>query len=57
MSRAELRVAVIEGAPIAADFNALLLEGCRRLDERRRGRPIDSGLTPEPPLTRPATLA
>jgi DNA-binding response OmpR family regulator len=51
------RDAVIEGAPIAADFNALLLEGCRRLDERRRGRPIDSGLTPEPPLTHPATLA
>jgi DNA-binding response OmpR family regulator len=24
------------------DFNALLLEGCRRLDERRRGRPVDS---------------
>jgi len=23
------------------DFNALLLEGCRRLDERRRGKPVD----------------
>ena len=49
------RDAVIEGPSIAADFNALLLEGCRRLDERRRGRPIDS--TPAPPLTRPARLA
>jgi hypothetical protein len=49
------RDAVIEGASIAAEFNALLLEGCRRLDERRRGRPIDS--TPAPPLTRPARLA
>ena len=45
------RDAVIEGTPIAAEFNALLLEGCRRLDERRRGRPVDSGLAPEPPLT------
>jgi DNA-binding response OmpR family regulator len=33
------RGAVVEGMAIAADFNALLLEGCRRLDERRRGRP------------------
>jgi DNA-binding response OmpR family regulator len=32
------RGAVAEGAPISEDFNALLLEGCRRLDERRRGR-------------------
>ena len=49
------RDAVIEVPSIAADFNALLLEGCRRLDERRRGRPIDS--TPAPPLTHPARLA
>jgi DNA-binding response OmpR family regulator len=27
-----------EGLPMSDDFNALLLEGCRRLDERRRGR-------------------
>jgi hypothetical protein len=27
---------------MSEDFNALLLEGCRRLDERRRGRPVDS---------------
>ena len=33
---------VAEGAPIRDDFNALLLEGCRRLDERRRGQPVDS---------------
>jgi DNA-binding response OmpR family regulator len=32
---------VAEGAPMREDFNALLLEGCRRLDERRRGRPVD----------------
>jgi DNA-binding response OmpR family regulator len=51
------RDAVIEGAPVAADFNGLLLEGCRRLDERRRGRPVDLVDTPAPPLTRPARLA
>jgi len=51
------RDAVIEGAPVSADFNALLLEGCRRLDERRRGRPVDLADTPAPPLTRPARLA
>lgn len=28
-----------EGPVFKADFNALLLEGCRRLDERRRGGP------------------
>jgi len=33
---------VAEGAPMSDDFNALLLEGCRRLDERRRGRPPDA---------------
>jgi DNA-binding response OmpR family regulator len=33
------RGAVVDAAPIDADFNGLLLEGCRRLDERRRGRP------------------
>jgi CheY-like chemotaxis protein len=32
---------VAEGAPMRDDFNALLLEGCRRLDERRRGLPVD----------------
>jgi DNA-binding response OmpR family regulator len=40
------RDAVIEGAPISVDFNALLLEGCRRLDERRRGRPVDLAEAP-----------
>jgi hypothetical protein len=33
---------VAEGAPMSGDFNALLLEGCRRLDERRRGRPPEA---------------
>jgi DNA-binding response OmpR family regulator len=33
------RGALAEGLPMSDDFNALLLEGCRRLDERRRGRP------------------
>jgi DNA-binding response OmpR family regulator len=32
------RGAAIDGAALEADFNALLLEGCRLLDERRRGR-------------------
>ena len=32
------RGAAVDGAPIDSDFNALLLEGCRLLDERRRGR-------------------
>jgi DNA-binding response OmpR family regulator len=36
------RDAVVEGPPVQADFNALLLEGCRRLDERRRGRSPDA---------------
>ena len=36
------RGALVEGAPMAADFNALLLEGCRRLDERRRGRALEA---------------
>jgi DNA-binding response OmpR family regulator len=31
------RGALVEGTSVEADFNALLLEGCRRLDERRRG--------------------
>ena len=35
------RGAFAEGLPMSEDFNALLLEGCRRLDERRRGRPVD----------------
>jgi DNA-binding response OmpR family regulator len=33
------RGAVIDAPPIEAEFNGLLLEGCRRLDARRRGRP------------------
>jgi hypothetical protein len=37
------RGALAEGSPLELEFNALLLEGCRRLDERRRGRPVDSG--------------
>jgi len=36
------RGAVVEGPPIEAEFNGLLLEGCRRLDERRRGRPAEA---------------
>jgi CheY-like chemotaxis protein len=36
------RGAIAEGEPITQDFNGLLLEGCRRLDERRRGRPADA---------------
>jgi DNA-binding response OmpR family regulator len=32
------RGALAEGAPLDGDFTALLLEGCRRLDEKRRGR-------------------
>jgi hypothetical protein len=32
------RGAAVDGAPIDSDFNALLLEGCRLLDERRRPR-------------------
>jgi hypothetical protein len=46
------RDAVIEGPPISADFNALLLEGCRRLDERRRGRPVDLAEPPGAPAFR-----
>jgi DNA-binding response OmpR family regulator len=34
--------ALAEGLPMSDDFNALLLEGCRRLDERRRGRTGDN---------------
>ncbi|HSD66762.1 MAG TPA: response regulator, partial [Vicinamibacteria bacterium] len=47
------RGALVEGTSVEADFNALLLEGCRRLDERRRGHLVES----EPPLTRPSPLA
>jgi DNA-binding response OmpR family regulator len=36
------RGAVAEGLPMSEDFNALLLEGCRRLDERRRGKPPET---------------
>jgi DNA-binding response OmpR family regulator len=35
------RGALAEGAPMEGDVTALLLEGCRRLDERRRGRPAE----------------
>jgi DNA-binding response OmpR family regulator len=38
------RGALVEGTTVEADFNALLLEGCRRLDERRRGRPAETVL-------------
>jgi DNA-binding response OmpR family regulator len=38
------RGALVEGTSVDADFNALLLEGCRRLDERRRGRPLEASL-------------
>ena len=38
------RGALVEGTAMSADFNGLLLEGCRRLDERRRGRPAESAL-------------
>jgi CheY-like chemotaxis protein len=40
------RGALVEGTSVDADFNALLLEGCRRLDERRRGVQ-----TPPPPVS------
>jgi len=36
------RGALVEGTSVDADFNALLLEGCRRLDERRHGHPVES---------------
>ena len=36
------RGAIAEGAPMEGDVTALLLEGCRRLDERRRGRPAEA---------------
>jgi hypothetical protein len=36
--------ALVEGTSVDADFNALLLEGCRRLDERRRGCPVEASL-------------
>jgi DNA-binding response OmpR family regulator len=36
------RGALAEGAAFDGDFTALLLEGCRRLDERRRGRLAES---------------
>ena len=36
------RGALAEGAPMESDFTALLLEGCRRLDERHRGRPVEA---------------
>jgi DNA-binding response OmpR family regulator len=36
------RGAIAEGAPMDGDFTALLLEGCRRLDERHRGRPAET---------------
>jgi DNA-binding response OmpR family regulator len=36
------RGALVESTPIDADFNALLLEGCRLLDERKRGRGLEA---------------
>ena len=36
------RGALAEGTPMESDFTALLLEGCRRLDERHRGRPVEA---------------
>jgi DNA-binding response OmpR family regulator len=36
------RGALVEGTSMEVDFNGLLLEGCRRLDERRRGHAVDS---------------
>jgi DNA-binding response OmpR family regulator len=44
------RGALVEGTSVDADFNALLLEGCRRLDERRRGAPVQPSLPPEASL-------
>jgi len=47
------RGALVEGTSVDAEFNALLLEGCRRLDERRRGRPVEASLPADsslPPL-------
>jgi DNA-binding response OmpR family regulator len=38
------RGALVEGTSMEAEFNALLLEGCRRLDERRRGHPVETFL-------------
>jgi CheY-like chemotaxis protein len=40
------RGALVEGTSVDADFNALLLEGCRRLDERRRGASVHTPLPP-----------
>jgi hypothetical protein len=39
------------------DFNALLLEGCRRLDERRRGVPVQTPLPPVASLPPGGSLA
>jgi len=44
------RGALVEGTSVDAEFNALLLEGCRRLDERRRGR-VETPVPTDPPLT------
>jgi DNA-binding response OmpR family regulator len=55
------RGALVEGTSVDADFNALLLEGCRRLDERRRGAPVATPLVHAAPLplavALPAALA
>jgi hypothetical protein len=54
------RGALVEGTSVDADFNALLLEGCRRLDERRRGVPVQTSWPPgtslPPPLAAEASL-
>ncbi len=50
------RGALVEGTSVDADFNALLLEGCRRLDERRRGIPGQTPLPHGAPLPLAASL-
>ena len=51
------RGALVEGTSVDADFNALLLEGCRRLDEKRRGLPTQTPPPPSAPLAPPSSLA
>ena len=51
------RGALVEGTSLEADFNALLLEGCRRLDERRRGVPVETSLAPGASLPAEAASA
>jgi DNA-binding response OmpR family regulator len=51
------RGALVEGTSVDADFNALLLEGCRRLDEKRRAVPVQTSLATGAPLPPPASLS